>query len=162
MDPKAGVEQMSPEQKDTYGPWVVVTRKRQGNRAAKSTSNTSGFGYLRVSGGNAFLSVGHKHSVGVAGKRKPEEAPTSLKAHSFKAQEHYTGPKHVQSDQEGVLQAELSNLGQFSSGTSTPLAHCTSVKSKKELARNRALSSLGNAAVEDTSNQKLPISEQLS
>ena len=41
VDPKAGVEPTSPDQKDTYGPWVVVTRKRQGNRAAKSTSNTS-------------------------------------------------------------------------------------------------------------------------
>ena len=112
VDPRVGVEPMSPDQKDTYGPWVVVTKRREGNRAARSTSNASGFGYLRVSGGNAFLGVGHKYSTGTVGKRKPEEASTSLKAYSFKAQEHENGPKHVDLVQEGILQAELSNISQ--------------------------------------------------
>ncbi|KAK9993295.1 hypothetical protein SO802_022998 [Lithocarpus litseifolius] len=84
-------------------------KKRQGNRAVKSTLNASGFGYLRVGGGNAFLSVGPKNSIGTDGKRKSEEASTSFQAHSPTARDHENGPKHVGLDTEGDLQAELRN-----------------------------------------------------
>ena len=57
VDPKQGEAFRSLEQEDAYGPWVVVTKKLQGNRGVKNTSEGSGTGYLKVSGGTAYLKV---------------------------------------------------------------------------------------------------------
>nr|POE84834.1 hypothetical protein CFP56_70818 [Quercus suber] len=94
-------------------------------------SNANGFGYLRASGGNAFLSVGPKNSNVTDGKRKPNEASSSYQSHTPKASEHENGPKQVGLATEEVLQAELRNIGQFSNGLSSSLAHSPSVKGKK-------------------------------
>nr|POF15884.1 uncharacterized protein CFP56_17124 [Quercus suber] len=153
VDPSEGVEPMPHNQKDTYGPWLVVTKKRQGNRAVRSTSNASGIGCLRVSGGNAFLSIGPKISTGTNGNRKQEEA------HFVQARDQEEGPKHVDLSTERVFQAELRKIGQFSKGSSPSPAHSPSVKGKKGIARNRAPITLASEAVGLPSNQKQSVLE---
>ena len=65
---------MSPKQEDAYGSWVVVTRKRQGNRGVRNKPEGSGTDYLRISGGTAYLNVGLRSNQVREEKWKPEEA----------------------------------------------------------------------------------------
>lgn len=68
VDLRQGEAPQSLEKEDAYGPWVVVTKKRQGNRGVRNKLQGSGTGYLRVSGGIVYLRVD---------KRKSEEAQPS-------------------------------------------------------------------------------------
>nr|POF07324.1 hypothetical protein CFP56_22838 [Quercus suber] len=74
VDPKQRDAMRSTKQADNFGPWLVVTRKRQSNKGAKYKTEGSGTGYLRVSGGNAYLYVGLRSNDTRVRKRKPDKA----------------------------------------------------------------------------------------
>ena len=138
-DPTTGEAPRSPEQEDAYGPWVVVTKKRQGNRGVRNTPEGSGVGYLRVSGGTAYLRVGSKSSNMEFNKRKageaiPEGRVQEPKATAFKENE---GNEMGHSNEPTGL-TDAGNLGHFNNGPATTQAQHPSVKGKKDFARNRA------------------------
>ena len=138
-DPTIGEVPRSLEQKDAYGPWVVVTKKRQGNRGVRNTPEGSGVGYLRVSGGTAYLRVGSKSSNTEFNKRKageaiPEGRVQEPKATAFKENE---GNEMGHSNEPTGL-TDAGNLGHFNNGPATTQAQHPSVKGKKDFARNRA------------------------
>ena len=66
VDPTPRDEPTPSEQEDKYGPWLVVSRKRQSNRTARGMYEVGTFGHLRVSGGMACLQVGRGRSIQLA------------------------------------------------------------------------------------------------
>lgn len=77
MDLRQGEAPWSLEKEDAYGPWVVVTKKRQGNLDVRNKLEGSCTSYLRVSGGIAYLNVGPRNNHMRVDKRKSEEAQPS-------------------------------------------------------------------------------------
>nr|POE89483.1 hypothetical protein CFP56_43280 [Quercus suber] len=148
VDPKQGEAPRSPKQEDTYGPSVVVTKKRQGNRGARNKPEGSGIGYLRVSGGTAYLNVGAKSNHMKVDKTKAEEAHLTSQAQSPKAMmSTNNGLKNMGYSKGAIFLTDAKQMGQFNQGVATTQAKSASVKGKKEFTCSKAHISLKSVGI---------------
>ncbi|XP_050260020.1 uncharacterized protein LOC126705116 [Quercus robur] len=138
-DPTLGEAPRSPEQEDTYGPWVVVTKKRRGNRGVRNTLESSGIVYLRVSGGTAYLRVGSKINNMELNKRKADEALPESRVQEPKATVSKGNEGKDMGHSKGITGLmDAGHTGHFNNGLATTQAQRVSVKGKKDFAHSRA------------------------
>ena len=149
VDPIQGEAVRDAEQKDTYGPWVMVTRKRQSNRGIKNQQAGSGTGYLRISNGNSFLHVGPRGSY-MKDNRSTPDKPQSVSV----AQVPNESLTNLGSPLSPDLLAGAAHEGPFSVGSISSQAQGGSVKGKKDLARSRAHITSSSVAAESRSFPK--------
>lgn len=137
VDPLQWEADCSTEQKDSYGPWLVVTRKRQGYKGARYKTKGNGMGNFRPSGGNAYPQVGPRSNHIRIDKRKADEAQPRNQVQSQEALFVAEHGEQRMGFAIGPNSTEAIQVGSFNVGMATTQAQSVSVKSKKDLARSR-------------------------
>ncbi|KAF3970795.1 hypothetical protein CMV_005545 [Castanea mollissima] len=137
VDPLQGDAVHSTEQKDSYGLWLVVTRKRQGNRGARYKTEGSGVGVLKASGGNAYPQVGLRSNHIRIDKRTSDEAQSRNRVQSHEALPVADHGEQCMGFAIGPDLMEAIQVGSFNVGIAITQAQSALVKSKKDLARSR-------------------------